>query len=323
MAITICNYGKTRTAKTSQFKFIAEHVWRKYKKKSRFVTTDTGSLWEPIQSMVDAEIVDPLFVPTDPSYNPLSLLRKLRRGAWPVGYDRSGFCIKPGGKNQWLEWSQQKDSAEVGAYGFESLSTMGAGTMRDLAEKNITVGTASVPGYRTEDGETFGQNTENHYGMILNEVPAFLSSLATLPVELVYVTAWDEVIEPRDKDIQKVYKLGPLLPGRKLVDIVPGSVNILIHATMATENGKNELRYYVKPHAWEVLAKYNWPAGLRMEASDSILAEVDKKWPNGYFVPARDKGIGEILEFRDEMRAKAKAEALKSLGIQSQEKGGE
>lgn len=309
MALSILNYGKTRTAKTSQAKFIAQHVWKKFGKKTRFVTTDTGSLWEPVQSMVDVGLIQPLFVPTDPSYDPLSLLRKLRRGAWPDNYDVSGFCLKTRGGNKWLEWPQQKDSNEIGAYVFESLSSIGAGTMRDLAEKNITVGTQSVPGYRTENGEVFGQNTENHYGMILNEIPSFLNALTTLPVEIVYITAWDEVIEPRDKDIQKVYKLGPLLPGRKLVDIVPGSVNILIHST----NTVDGLRCYVKPHPWEVLNKYSWPAGLRFEGSDTVVKEIAKKWPEGFFVPSLDKGIGEILEFRDQMRELAKAEAQKLL----------
>jgi len=309
MALSILNYGKTRTAKTSQAKFIAEYVWKRWQKKTRFVTTDTGSLWEPIQSMVDVGLIQPLFVPTDPSYDPLSLLRKLRRGAWPEGYTTDGFCLKTKGGNKWLEWGAQKDSAEIGAYVFESLSSMGAGSMRDLAEKNITVGTQSVPGYRTENGEVFGQNTENHYGMIITEMSALLSAFTTLPVEIVYITAWDEVVEPRDKDLQKVYKLGPLLPGRKLVDSVPGSVNILIHSMIAGD----QIRCYVKPHPWEVLNKYSWPAGLRFEASPAVLKKIDEKWPEGYFVPSRDKGIGEILEFRDQMREFAKGEAQKLL----------
>lgn len=312
MAYTICTYGRTRTAKTSQAKFIAKYIWNKHKKRTRFITTDTGSLWEPIQSLVDAEVIDPLFLPTDPAFNPQSSLRKLLRGAWPVGYDRNGMSLKRAGQTKWKEWDA-KDSEEIGAYVFESLSSIGSGVMRDLAEKNITVGSGNVPGYRTEDGEVFGQNTETHYGMIQNAVNTLMNSIAVLPVELVYLTAWDEVIEPRDKDVLKVYKLGPMLPGRKLVDSVPGSVNILIHSVLHNEGGKSELRYYVKPHPWEVLAKYSWPAGLRLEASKSIIAELDKKWPNGYFVPTLERGILDLLEFRDEMRVKAAEEARKEL----------
>ncbi len=309
MALSILNYGKTRTAKTSQAKFIAEYVWKKWAKKTRFVTTDTGSLWEPIQSSVDVGLIQPLFVPTDPSYDPLSLLRKLRRGAWPDGYDSNGFCLKAKGGNKWLEWNQQKDAAEIGAYVFESLSSIGTGTMRDLAEKNIVVGNASVPGFRSENGEVFGQNTENHYGMIITEMLGLLNSLTTLPVEIAYMTAWDEVVEPKDKDMVKVYKLGPMLPGRKLVDSVPGNVNILIHSVSTPEG----IRCYVKPHPWEVLNKYMWPAGLRLDGSNAVRMAFEKKWPLGCFEPSREKGIGEILEFRDEMRELAKVEAQKLL----------
>jgi hypothetical protein len=50
-----------------------------------------------------------------------------------------------------------------------------------------------------------------------------------------------------------------------------------------------------------------------LEASKSIIAELDKKWPNGYFVPTLERGILDLLEFRDEMRIKAAEEARKEL----------
>lgn len=309
MALSILNYGKTRTAKTTQAKFVAEYVWRKWQKKTRFVTTDVGSLWEPVQAQVDIGLIQPLYVPSSKEFKGEAIWKKLARGDWPTETDNNQ--LKEGSK--WIPWKQQKDSGEIGAYVFESLSTIGMGLMRGWAEGNLTVGNASVPGFRVVEGETFGQNTENHYGMILTAVPAFMNDINMLPVQIVYVSAWDEIVEPRDKDIQKVYKLGPMLPGRKLVDIVPGSVNILIHSVSAQVDGKTELRCYVKPHPWEVLQKYHWPAGLRLDSSATILAAIDKKWPDGYFVPSRDLGIGEILNFRDEMRELAKAEAQKRL----------
>lgn len=308
MALSILNYGATRTGKTYQAKFIADYVWKKYRKKTRFITTDTGSLWEPIQSRVDAGIVKPLFVPTDPSYNSIAIFRKLRRGEWLKNYDPSGFCLKPNGKNDWVPWDRQEEAKEIGAYVFESLSTIGTGTMRDLAEKNVTVGDKSVPGLRTEDGETFANNTENHYGMILSEIPEFLNALTAMPVEVVYVTALDEVIEPKDTEFVKVYKLGPQLPGRKLINVVPSRVNMCLHSMVVPGAAGNELRCYLKPHPWSVLNKYQWPAGLRMEGADA-----DKKWPDGFITLTREKGIGEILEFRDKVREDAKQAALKEM----------
>lgn len=311
MALTILNYGKTRTFKTSQAGPIAEYVYRRWKKRTRFVTTDVGSMWEPVQSHVDAGLIQPLYVPSSKEFKGEAIWKKLARGAWPV--DITNNQLKEGSK--WVEWKDQKESAEVGAYVFESLSSIGMGLMRGWAESNLTVGNASVPGFRTVEGETFGQNTENHYGMILTAMPAFLNDINMLPIEIVYTTSWDEVMEPRDKDIQKVYRLGPMLPGRKLIDIVPGSVNMLVHSMVVTDGPKSEVRCYIKNHPWEVLNKYQWPAGLRLDSSNAVLSALDKRWPEGYFVPSREKGIGVLLEFRDEMRELASAELKKKLQL--------
>lgn len=311
MALTILNYGKTRTYKTSQIKAVAEYVWLKYKKKTRLVTTDVGSMWEPVQSHVDAGLIQPLYVPSSKEFKGEAIWKKLARGDWPT--ETIDNRLKEGSK--WISWKEQKDSGEIGAYAFESLSSIGMGLMRGWAEGNLTVGNASVPGFRTVEGETFGQNTENHYGMILTAMPAFMNDINMLPIEIVYTSSWDEVVEPKDKDVVKVYKLGPMLPGRKLVDIIPGSVNILIHSMMVTVDGKSEVRCYIKPHPWEVLNKYQWPAGLRLEASESIQKAIDANWPEGYFVPTKEKGIGVLLEFRDEMRELAAGELRKKLAL--------
>lgn len=306
MALTILNYGKTRSAaKTSQAKFIASYIHKKFGKKTRFVTTDTGSLWEPVQGLVDAGIIQPLFVPTEPSYNAISLMRKLRRGEWPKNYDPNGFCIKPKGQNVWLPWDQQADSKDVGAYVFESLHQFGSGGMRDLAEKNVTIGKESVPGYRTEDGEIFGSNTQQHFGMMHTEVLAWLDACAVMPVEIVYMTSLEDVNEPQDKDLVKVYKLGPLVPGRKITDVVSAHVNICLHSVKVGD----QIRCYIRPHPWEVLSKYEWPAGLRV--GPEMIEEVNKKYPDGYFNLTIDKGIGELLEFRDQLRNKVKLDAFK------------
>lgn len=319
MALTILNYGKTRSAaKTTQAEYIADYVWRKWRKKTRFVTTDTGSLWEPVQAMVDAGVIDPLFVPTEPRFNSISVMRKLRNGQWPTEYRHGAMdIIQPNGKTKWTEWAAQKDSAEVGAYVFESLHQFGAGGMRDLAEKNTTIGREPVPGYRVEDGEVYASNTMQHYGMMHTELLGWLDALAVLPVEIVYVTSLEDVNEPQDKDLVKVYKIGPLVPGRKITDVVPAHVNICLHSVRVGE----ELRCYIRPHPWEVLNKYEWPAGLRVPPA--MVAEVNKRYPDGYIKLSIGRGLAELLEFRDELREKAKAEAQKRLAVAvDSEKGG-
>src|SRR6185312_3529580 len=119
------------------------------------VTTDVGSMWEPVQSHVDAGLIQPLYVPSSKEFKGEAIWKKLARGEWPAE-TVGDHQLKEGTK--WISWKDQKDSAQVGAYVFESLSSIGMGLMRGWAEGNVTVGNASVPGFRTVEGETFGQN---------------------------------------------------------------------------------------------------------------------------------------------------------------------
>ena len=316
MARTLLAYGKSRTTKTSQFRFIAEYCWEKYGKRSRFVTTDTGSLWAPIADLVEADIVRPLLVPVDPAYNPITIMRKLRRGEWPKERDDKGNAVlKPfRDKPTWEPWDKQADSNEIGAYGIESLTTYGEGGMRDLREKNITVGDKPTPGHRTEDGENYAANSMNHYSMMHNEIMDLLNALSVLSVRFVYVTALEGIGED-DDGASKRPVLGPKVPGKAITELIPSRVMDCLHMVVAPmDGGKSEVRCYVRSHPDAVISKMNWPAGLRLP---SIFATADlKKWPNGYFVPSEDRGIRELLDFHDEISAKAKArtEMLKGAG---------
>jgi hypothetical protein len=300
MATTILAYGKTRTTKTSQFRFIAEKVWKDSGKKSRFITSDTGSLWTPIQDLVDADIVRPLLLPVDPTFNPLPAMRKLRRGAWP----KDNVMKKGMQVGDWLEWGAQPDAKEIGSYGIEGLTSYGDGAMRDLREKNVKIGTDPVPGLRTEDGETFAANTQNHYSAVHAEITTLLNSLAALPVEYVYITALEGIGEDDDGPVKKAI-LGPKVPGKAITEVIPSMVNDCIHMQWAANGNGRELRAYIAGHASEVPSK-EWPAGLRLPSVPPVLAAVQKKWPNGYFILTPDKGIGELLSFQDEMAELAK-----------------
>lgn len=307
-AHSILAYGASRTSKTSQFRFIAEHVFRTTGKKSRFITTDTGSRWQPFQDLVDAGIIEALFFPTDPTFNPFSTMRKLRRGEWPKeGILRPSF--KENGKwksrNEWLRWEDQANSSEIGAYGVESLTTFGTGGMRDLAEKNVTVGNAAAPGFRTEDDENYASNTMQHYGMAQGEILELLNALAVLPIDYVYTTALEGMGETDDGPIKRAVP-GPKVPGKAIIEVIPSRVNDCLRFVDAVDGDKREIRCYIRPHADAQVAKITWPAGLRNLNIPEVLAAVDKKWPRGFFVLSHEKGIGELLEFQEEMKKLAK-----------------
>lgn len=305
-------YGRTGTAKTSQARYIAEYVWNKYQKKTRFITSDTGSLWSPIQDLVDVGIVQPLLFPTDPSFNPLSTMRKLRRGEWP-----EGGVLKAGkGSNKWLPWTPET-TKEVGAIVVESLTSYGSGILRDLAEKNISVGTGSVPGLRTEEGETFASNTMQHYGMGQGEVLEMLNSFISLPVEIVYFTAL-EGMGTDDDGPTKTSVLGPKSLGKAITEVIPQRVGDCLHLVeeMDEKTGRREIRCYMTSHP-SLIPKMLWPAKIRLLNTPDVIGEFEKKYPQGWFKLTVKDGIGELLKFKDEMSqmVKERAEKLKSSKV--------
>lgn len=315
---SILAYGKTGTAKTSQIRYIAEYVWEHYGKRTRMITSDAGSLWSPIQDLVDAGIVEPLLFPTDPAYNPLSTMRKLRRGEWPVGGVLKP-AIKSGNgwkaQNSWHLWTEE-DTMTVGAYAVESLTSYGAGILRDLAEKNVSVGSGSVPGLRQEEGETFASNTMQHYGMGQSEILEMLNSFISLPVEMVYFTALEGMGEDDDGPTKRSV-LGPKSLGKAITEVIPQRVGDCLHLVDCVPEGgaKREIRCYMSSHPDAQIAKMLWPAKIRLLNTPKVLGEFDKRYPNGYFKLSIDRGIGELLKFKDEMAEMAKRHA-ESLGKQ-------
>ena len=115
--LSMMNYGASGVGKTSQFRYFSRYVWDKYKLRSRFICTDGGSLWECVQDYIEEGFVDALLVPSDPAYNPFSVMRKLGKGMWPAQGDRGVFRInlpveaKVNGKSRveneyaWMPWS--------------------------------------------------------------------------------------------------------------------------------------------------------------------------------------------------------------------------
>lgn len=316
-ATSILAYGRTGTGKTSQARYIAEFIWAKYKKKTRFITSDTGSLWSPVQDLVDAGIIEPLLFPTDPRFNPLSTMRKLRRGEWV-----EGGVLQPSVKegtgwrspNKWLPWTE-KETANIGAIVIESLTSYGSGILRDLAEKNISVGTGSVPGLRTEEGETFASNTMQHYGMGQSEILEMLNSFVSLPVELVYFTALEGMGEDDDSATKRAV-LGPKSLGKAITEVIPQRVGDCLHMVDAVDDkGKREIRCYMTSHPDAQVAKMLWPAKIRLLNTPAVIGEFERRYPNGYMKLTLENGLGELLKFKAEMSEMAKAAAQKLKGL--------
>jgi hypothetical protein len=309
MALSMLAYGKTGTTKTSQIRYLAEYVFEKTGKRTRMITSDTGSLWSPIEDLVEEGIVIPLLFPTDPRYNPLSTMRKLRRGEWPKDGE-----LKPSTQvgmqwknpNVWEPWTSEQTKT-IGAYAVESLTSYGSGILRDLAEKNISVGNGSVPGFREEEGEKFGQNTMQHYGMGQSEILEMLNSFIALPIEIFYVTALEGAGEDDDGPTKRTV-LGPKSLGKAITEVIPQRVGDCLHLVDSTDEktGAREIRAYLRNHPDSQVAKMNWPAKVRLLNTPRVLAEFTKRYPQGFMRLTVENGLRELLDFKDEMNTLTK-----------------
>ena len=241
-------------------------------------------------------------------------MRKLRRGEWP----REGI-LKPSKKsgngfitqNQWEPWTE-KETKEIGHIAVESLTSYGSGILRDLAEKNISVGTGSVPGLRTEEGETFASNTMQHYGMGQSEILEMLNSFIALPVELVYFTALEGAGEDDDGPTKRTV-LGPKSLGKAITEVIPQRVGDCLHLVDAADatTGAREIRAYLRNHPDTQVAKMNWPAKVRLLNTPEVLKEFQRRYPEGFMKLTVENGLRELLEFKDEMAILAKGRIAK------------
>jgi len=296
--ISIMCYGASDSGKSTQARYIAEFIHRVHGKKTRLIALDRGSLWSPSQDLVDSGIIVPLEFPTSHEFNPFAIMRKLRRGEWPV----DGKINRPTAKvangvtqyisnTQWRPWSAE-DEAEIGAIVIDSLSSYATAFMSDVKQKNQRSGDpAAAP--RLEDGEQMGTNTMNHYADCHTEILDLLQSFQSLPVHITMFTALEGKGEDDDSGIKRT-ALGPETIGKAINGKLPSRVNHCFHLQAEGAGKGKVIKAWYNRHPSDI-PKVDWPAKVSFPPAE--LRRMWDKWPNGYLPLSIDKGLGEFLEF--------------------------
>jgi energy-coupling factor transporter ATP-binding protein EcfA2 len=302
---SILCYGASGSGKSTQARYVAEFVWREYKKKTRLIALDRGSLWSPCQDLVDQGTIIPLEFPTSFEYNPFAIMRKLRRGEWP----KDGFINKPTAVEEknakgeivkisykmnttWLPWAQ-KETDEIGAIVVDSITSFATSFMSDVKQKNQRIGNSdSAP--RVEDGEQMGTNTQAHYGDAHTEVLDALQAYQALPVYITLFTALEGLGETDVSGVKRP-QLGPETVGKAITGIIPNRVNYCFHLVTEGVGNKKIIKAWCDKHPSELGERLMWPAKVSLPPAD--LKEFWSKFPNGYVPLSLEKGIGEFLEF--------------------------
>src|SRR6201996_3813605 len=190
-------YGPSGSGKSTQARYFAKYVYETLGKRTRFICTDGGSLWEALADYVEEGFVDTLLVPSAPEYNPFSVMRKLGRGEWPEGNAiglpaavKVGTETKWKTNTKWIPWGQAQTES-IGLIVTDSLTGYSSSFMYDAAVKNIRIGEeGGAP--RDEEGERLGTNTRNHYGDAQNEVKNYINLIVALPCPFSYFTALED-----------------------------------------------------------------------------------------------------------------------------------
>jgi hypothetical protein len=309
---SICAYGASDSGKSTQFRYIAEFIWRKYKKRSRLIALDRGSLWSPCADLVDEGIVIPCEFPVSNEYNPYAIMRKFRRGEFPEGgiinpptaievKTPQGIEIKYRTNTKWLPWTA-KETEEIGAIGIDSLTTFATAYMSDAKQKNIRAGNESGAAPRNEEGEQMGTNTQSHYGDAHTEILDAVQSFQSLPVGITYFTALEGLGSDDDTGVKKP-ALGPETVGKAINAKLPARFNHTFHLVAEGVGSAKKIKAWYCKHDSDVRG-LQWPAKVTLIPEE--LKAFWKKYPQGFIPLTLEEGLGEFLRFRDEFSSSLK-----------------
>ena len=302
-------YGASDSGKSTQARYIAEYVWDKYKKKTRLIALDRGSLWSPCQDLVDKGIVIPLEFPTSYEFNPMAIMRKLRRGEFPengiINAPTASESKKPNGEVEiryktntiWKPWTEETTS-EIGAIVIDSLTTFATAYMSDTKQKNIRAGNDAGSAPRMEEGESMGTNTQSHYGDAHTEILDALQAFQALPVHVTMFTALEGLGADDDTGVKRP-ALGPETVGKAINGKLPSRVNHCFHLVAEGVGNKKIVKAWYSKHDSEIRG-LAWPS--KVSLPPPLLKKFWAKYPNGYIQLSLDNGIREFLEFMDGMK---------------------
>ena len=308
MARTGVIYGESGTRKTTAVADFARYIYERTGKLTNLLSFDGGG-WGPCQPLIDIGVIR-AFRPTFAI--PLPMIRLISLGYWPENPDEtqvSKLNFVP------CDWS------EIGGAAVEGLTSISTTIMRHLADKQIKTGEEATSPFSQrilQDGEvreiTFAGNSRAHYGFVQNQIKGMVLQFGTLPYEYVLFTA----LEARTEEDDRTTIYGPAVAGKKGTAEIPSLVGDCIHAqgfnetrgTVGAEVVDTTVRFYYQRHP-DPQTGIDFPAKARLP--ETMIAEMAKRMPGGYFVPGIEpgSGFGRYLRTVDELNAGA-GDAMKA-----------
>lgn len=310
---SMCLYGYSGSGKTQETGAVANYIWDKYRKRTRYITTDTGG-WQTIQPYIDAGMIDAVNIAGHPDF--LLILRGLAEGMWI----RDGKLVK------------DSSLEDVGLIVVESITSICGEIMNYYRDKRLRFAEqlVAVQQLTSEDKElaqlmgtqTVSAVSLSHYNGLRDELFDRIRDFQRLlalpnggPNLLLFTSHESSGKETVAGNSRTQLGIGAL--GQQITPALPQRFGDLFHLdTTTTAKGELEYRAYFQPHQDPEL-KREWPARLRVDAVVNKAILEHPEFKQGYLKltneadPSNRQGITKVLRFRDEVVSKA-AEAIRA-----------
>lgn len=284
-------YGATGTYKTSNIGRAALYAYEKYGLKTRLVSADGGG-WEPIQSLVDAGIIQAWAIRTRPHC--IEAIDLACQGYWPRDPADSQSPID----------IPLKEEDKIGVIAFEGLTSFGSLIMDKLKKPGVQL--SQDPSYVLQDGQTrYAGGSLAAYGFVQDRMYDFVMKSHMIP--FVRKVIWTALEAKGEEEGTRISIYGPSIEGKKAIGKAGQWFGNMIHMeAVAAEVKEDEQTHhlnittkiymYLRPHA-DPNTKIVFPAKVR--APFQFANEVPQMAP--------EPDLGRLYAFLDELKKKADA----------------
>jgi len=295
-------YGRTSTFKTWNMGLLAQYIYERTGKVTRYLSADGGS-FQHLKGFIDIGILQPLNIVND--NEPISLIRAIIEDRfWPTEindkFERTSGKVRRGVEG-------------VGAYVFEGVTSIAELLMTRYRGR----ATGMNPAFKEEiksdlvdengkklDSEIMGGYAMDAYGLIQAEIQSLLIKSWSLPVDTVWWTGHEAQAEDA---MDKTTIRGVALVGKKGTTTIGKKIGTMIHAYQVPikvkVNGKEEdateTRFYFQSHPDASFPKIQWEAKPRVPGDQ--IEKLLKRFPGGFMVPTPEKGLNEFFAVEDEL----------------------
>ena len=304
-------YGDSGSLKSTAAKHFARYIYERTGKCTLLLSMDGGG-WGPMEPEIQAGII---LAYKGNMQVPLPVLRKISQGYWPTDSGETEISKTDLRRVDWTKF---------GGLIVEGVTSISQALMRHLADQGIKTGEEATSKFSQQvivDGqitvENFAGNSKAHYGFVQNTLYSLITNFVSLPCEYVLFTG----LESRTEEDDRTTVYGPQVAGKKATNLIPSWVGDCIHAQgfgvervtqvpdpadktkkISSTVVDTVVRMYFTKHP-DPSTGIMFPAKPRV--APEMMAELEKRFPGGYFQPTVHDGFDTYLHAVDELNTSA------------------